>query len=74
MINSYLRAVYDQTLLSPLSLVATVSVWQHLLLVWVKVKYSFYFEEESSIFTMHLSRKIVLRLQRNLYCHTVNEV
>lgn len=36
MIDSHLRAVYDQILLSPLSLLATVSVWQRLSLVWVK--------------------------------------
>lgn len=55
MIPSHPRTVHEQTLLPPLCLLATVSVWQHLSFAWVKVKYPFCFEEESSIFTMHVS-------------------
>lgn len=43
----------NATLLSPPSLLATVSFWQHLPFVWVKVKYPFGFGEESNIFTAH---------------------
>jgi len=52
----------NETLLSPLSLLATVRFWQSLPFVWVKVKYLFVFEEESNIFIAHLISVKVLFL------------